>query len=98
MRTPYEILKRPRITEKGSRMAEGQPVVVFEVPLDANKSEIRNAVQAVFNVAVKDVRTLLVRGKIKRRGRFVGKRPNWKKAIVTLNAGESIDFFGGTTV
>lgn len=98
MRTPHQILLRPRITEKGSMMAETKPVVVFEVARDANKSEIKNAVQAAFNVEVKDVRTLLVRGKIKRRGANVGKRSNWKKAIVTLAEGQSIDFFGGSAV
>lgn len=79
-------------------MAETRPVVVFEVARDANKSEIKNAVQAAFNVEVKDVRTLLVRGKIKRRGANIGKRSNWKKAIVTLADGQSIDFFGGSAV
>jgi large subunit ribosomal protein L23 len=97
MRTPHDILKRPRITEKGSRLSETTPTVVFEVPRDANKSEIKNAVQRVFNVEVLDVRTQTVRGKIKRRGKNVGKRPNWKKAIVRLAAGQEIDFFGGTT-
>jgi large subunit ribosomal protein L23 len=98
MRSPYEILKRPRITEKGSRAAERVPTVVFEVPRDANKTEIKNAVQRVFNVEVVSVRTAIVRGKIKRRGKNIGKRPNWKKAIVKLAEGQEIDFFGGTTV
>jgi large subunit ribosomal protein L23 len=98
MRTPHQILLRPRITEKGSMMAETRPVVVFEVARDANKSEIKNAVQAAFNVEVKDVRTMLVRGKIKRRGTSIGKRSNWKKAIVTLGEGQAIDFFGGSAV
>ncbi|MCC7385233.1 MAG: 50S ribosomal protein L23 [Deltaproteobacteria bacterium] len=95
MRKISEILKRPRITEKGSFMAESAPVVIFEVARNANKTEIKNAVTAAFNVEVKSVRTQLVRGKIKRRGRNIGKRPNWKKAIVTLVEGQSIDFFGG---
>lgn len=97
IRTPYEILKRPRITEKGSRMSEGAPVVVFEVPRDVNKTEIKNAVQRVFNVEVVSVRTQIVRGKIKRRGKNVGKRPNWKKAMVRLAEGHEIDIFGGST-
>jgi large subunit ribosomal protein L23 len=97
MRSPYEILKRPRITEKGSRMSEQHPVVTFEVPLDANKTEIAKAVAAVFGVEVVEVRTAVMRGKIKRRGRTMGKRPNWKKAMVTLAKGQEIDFFGGTT-
>ena len=96
MRSAYDILKKPRITEKGSMMAETKPVVVFEVPLDANKTEIRKAVQAVFNVEVHQIRTMVVRGKLKRRGRYIGKRSNWKKAIVTLVDGQEIDFFGAT--
>ena len=93
--TPYELLKRPRITEKGSRAAEVSPTAVFEVPLDANKTEIAKAVKAIFNVDVVEVRTMIVRGKLKRRGRHVGKRPNWKKAVITLAEGQDIDFFGG---
>ncbi len=96
MRSAYDILKKPRITEKGSTMAESKPVVVFEVPLDANKTEIRKAVQALFNVEVRTIRTMIVRGKVKRRGRYIGKRSNWKKAIVTLVDGQEIDFFGAT--
>ena len=94
MRSPYDILWKPRITEKGSLMAEAVPTVVFEVPLDANQSEIENAVRSVFNVDVEQVRTMIVRGKVKRRGRHIGKRSNWKKAIVTLAEGSEIDFFG----
>ena len=93
----FELLKRPRITEKGSQMAETATVAVFEVPLDANKTEIKKAVQAVFGVEVSDVRTMIVRGKIKRRGRHIGKRPNWKKAWVTLAPGSGeIEFFEAT--
>lgn len=94
MRSVYDILRKPRITEKGSLQAEQVPTVVFEVPLDANKSEIENAVRKVFNVDVEQVRTMIVRGKVKRRGRHIGKRSNWKKAIVTLAEGSEIDFFG----
>jgi len=95
MLTSFNILKKPRITEKGSRAAEGAPVVTFEVPVEANKIQIKEAVQRLFNVEVADVRTLVVRGKMKRRGRSVGKRPNWKKAIVKLAPGSEIDLFGG---
>ena len=98
MREPIHILKRPRITEKGSQLAETHNVVVFEVARDANKIEIKNAVQSAFNVEVSNVRTMIVRGKIKRRGRNIGKRPTWKKAIVTLADGHEIDFFGGIGV
>jgi large subunit ribosomal protein L23 len=98
MRTTREILKRPRITEKGSRIAEKAPVFIFEVARDANKIEIKNAVQAAFNVQVQDVRTLVVRGKVKRRGTSIGKRSNWKKAFVTLAEGQTIDFFGSSAL
>jgi large subunit ribosomal protein L23 len=98
MRSANVILRKPRITEKGSMMAEKNPVVIFEVARDANKTEIKNAVQSSFNVEVREVRTLVVRGKIKRRGRNIGQRSNWKKAIVTLAEGQTIDFFGGVGV
>jgi large subunit ribosomal protein L23 len=98
MTTAYDILRRPRVTEKGTRMAAKHPVVVFEVPVHANKVEIRKAVQSVFNVEVASVRTLIVRGKTKRRGKYIGKRSNWKKAIVTLADGQALDLFGGAAV
>lgn len=96
MRPAHEILLAPCMTEKASAMAEVKSVAVFRVPVDANKSEIKSAVQGMFKVEVDSVRTMVVRGKIKRRGRFIGKRSNWKKAIVTLAEGESIDVFGVT--
>ncbi len=98
MRSAHEILRKPRITEKGSLVAEKAPVVVFEVARDANKNEIKYAVQSSFGVEVKAVRTAIIRGKIKRRGKNVGKRSNWKKAFVTLGEGQTIDFFGGSAV
>jgi len=95
MRSPHHVLLRPRITEKASALGdETHPTVVFEVPVDASKTEIREAVQSTFNVEVEQVRTIIVRGKIKRRGRFIGKRPNFKKAIVKLAEGHEIDLFG----
>lgn len=98
MRSAHEILRKPRITEKGSLLAEKAPVVVFEVARDANKNEIKYAVQSSFGVEVRAVRTVIVRGKIKRRGKSVGKRQNWKKAFVTLAEGQTVDFFGGSAV
>ena len=68
---------------------------MFEVARDANKVEIRQAVQTLFKVSVTDVRTLVVRGKEKRVGRFSGRRPSWKKAFVTLKPGDNIEFFEG---
>ena len=108
MRSPEQIIKRPLLTEKGTRLkdtggrGEGEldpetlkSQLLFEVASDANKVEIRAAVQKLWNVDVVAVRTSIVRGKEKRMGRFVGKRSNWKKAIVTLKAGDSIKFFEG---
>ena len=108
MRSPQLIIKRPLLTEKGTRLREtggGAEValdpktvaqkLMFEVARDANKVEIREAVKKLFNVQVEDVRTQVVRGKMKRIGRFAGMRPHWKKAIVTLAAGQTIELFEG---
>ena len=93
MRTAARGIKRPLLTEKGTAMAEEDNKVLFEVAIDANKIEIRAAVEKLYDVRVHSVRTQVVRGKIKRVGRNVGKRANWKKAIVKLAEGEQIDFF-----
>ena len=103
---PHQVIKRPLLTEKGSRLKETggaedttpetvRPKILFEVHSEANKIEIRKAVEALFNVKVAEVRTQVVRGKVKRMGRFVGQRAGWKKAIVTLQAGNKIEFFEG---
>jgi large subunit ribosomal protein L23 len=90
---PADIIKRPiALTEKAARLREGNQDV-FEVALAANKIEIKTAVEALFSVKVTDVNTLVQRGKVKRMGRVLGKRPNWKKAIVTLREGDDIQFF-----
>jgi large subunit ribosomal protein L23 len=107
-RAAHHIIKRPLLTEKGTRLKEhgGAPVgtfteeelkpqVLFEVAMEANKIEIKTAVEALFSVKVVDVHTQIMRGKDKRVGRFIGRRPNWKKAIVTLAAGNKIEFFEG---
>ncbi|MGD8367498.1 MAG: 50S ribosomal protein L23 [Desulfobacterales bacterium] len=91
----YEIIKRPVITEKTSIQKETNRQVTFEVDRRANRVEIRRAVERLFNVRVAAVRTAQVKGKIKQRGRIVGKRRDWKKAVVTLMPGERIDFFEG---
>ncbi|MCP4632868.1 MAG: 50S ribosomal protein L23 [candidate division Zixibacteria bacterium] len=91
MRHYSKILKMALITEKGSNLQESSNQYVFETVIDANKIEIKRAVEKLFDVKVKQVRTINVRGKIKILGRFSGKRPNWKKAIVTLNEGHKID-------
>jgi large subunit ribosomal protein L23 len=91
---PEEIIRRPIIlTEKSNRLREGNNQVIFEVRQDANKIEIKNAIQTLFKVSVVDVNTLVMRGKDKRMGRGYAKLRNWKKAIVTLKAGDAIQFF-----
>jgi large subunit ribosomal protein L23 len=108
MRAAQHIIKRPLLSEKTARLretggaasapAEGDSYsqqISFEVATDANKIEIRAAVQSLFKVTVTNVRTSVVRGKTKRVGRFGGQRPAWKKAIVTLKAGDNIEFFEG---
>ena len=90
----HDIIVRPIITEKTSRMMElGQ--YAFEVLPKANKIEIRKAVETLFKTKVVDVRTMNVRGKRRRMGRNVGKKPDWKKAVVRLAPGENIAIFEG---
>lgn len=91
----YSILKRPLLTEKGTDQKEALNKYLFEVDLNANKIEVRNAVEKIFNVKVTDVHTVNVKGKAKRVGRHLGKRSDWKKAIVTLKAGEKIEIIEG---
>ena len=93
--TPYEILKRPLITEKSTIQKEATNQLSFEVDRNANKVEIRRAVEKVFNVKVETVRTMQMKGKVKRFGRVLGRRRHWKKAIVTLAHGEHVEFFEG---
>jgi large subunit ribosomal protein L23 len=83
------------VTEKSTRQKEDSRQYVFEVHRDANKIEIQSAVERLFKVKVLQVRTSNVLGKVKRLGRRYGKRPDWKKAIVTLKEGDRIDFFEG---
>ena len=90
-----EIIKRPLITEKTSIQKEMNNQLTFEVDRRANRIEIKQAIETVFKVRVSDVKTIQVRGKIKQRGRIIGKRRDWKKAIVKLMPGERIDFFDG---
>ena len=92
--TPEQVIRRPIIlTEKATLLREKNNQVIFEVARDANKVQIRDAVQRLFKVNVTDVNTMLMRGKERRMGRGRGKMQNWKKAIVTLKEGDSIDFF-----
>jgi len=95
MKEPQKIIRRPLVTEKSTLQKEEGRQYVFEVDRNANKIEIRSAVERLFKVKVNNVRTINVLGKIKRLGRRYGKRPDWKKAIVTLREGDRIDFFEG---
>jgi large subunit ribosomal protein L23 len=92
---PYEIIKRPLITEKTNIQKEIANQLTFEVDRRANRIEIKQAIESAFKVKVAKIQTMQISGKVKRRGRFVGKRRDWKKAIVTLMPGERIDFFEG---
>jgi large subunit ribosomal protein L23 len=92
---PYDIVKRPLITEKTSIQKEDYNQMSFEVDRKANRVEIKRAIENIFKVNVDTVRTIQVKGKTKQRGRIVGKRRNWKKAVVKLMPGERIDFFEG---
>ncbi len=92
---PYHIIRRPLITEKSTDLREDANQIVFEVARDANKIEIKQAVEALFKVKVLQVRTMTVRGKNRRVGQNVGKRPDWKKALIKLRPGDSITIFEG---
>jgi large subunit ribosomal protein L23 len=94
-RNYYEVLRRPLLTEKGQDMRDTENKYMFEVIEGANKVEIAQAVEKLFGVRVAKVNTQVMRGKMKRVGRKIGKRANWKKAIVTLHAGDAIDLFEG---
>ena len=89
------VIIQPLLTEKGTTLQEELNQVQFKVDMRANKIQIREAVEKLFDVKVLSVRTQIVRGKTVRRGRFEGKRSNWKKAIVSLADGENIEFFQG---
>ncbi len=91
-----DVIRGPLITEKATRLKEDGRMLCFEVAVAATKSEVRMAVEQLFKVKVASVRTVSMRGKLKRYGRFEGNRPDWKKAFVTLREGEKmIEFFEG---
>ena len=94
MRIPtiQEVLRRPLVTEKSLTRAERAHTYTFEVAPGANKVQIRDAVQKVFKVTVTGVRTQVVHGKVRRMGRYIGRTSDWKKAIVSLKQGDSIEF------
>jgi large subunit ribosomal protein L23 len=90
---PRSIIRKVLITEKGTVLREVHQQYLFEVARAANKIEIKRAVEAVFNVKVDSVQTMQLRGKVKRQGRWVGRRNDWKKAIVTLKPDQKIELF-----
>lgn len=93
----HQIILGPVISEKSTRVAEKRNQAVFKVLKNAEKPEIKEAVEKLFNVKVEGVRTLNVKGKTKRFGRSEGRRSDWKKAYVTLAQGQELDFLGGAT-
>ena len=91
----HEVIRKPLVTEKSTIAREEENVVTFAVDPRANKHEIRAAVEQLFDVRVEAVRTIRMPRKTRRLGRFVGRRPEWKKAIVRLAEGQAIEFFEG---
>ena len=90
MKSAYQIIRRPIITEKGLGIKETEATLVFQVAAQATKTEVKEAVQQIFKVKVSSVRTANFQGKERRRGKFAGYRPDWKKAYVRLKAGEKM--------
>jgi large subunit ribosomal protein L23 len=95
MKEPRDVIQAPLISEKGTALAESANQFLFKVRPDANKIEVKRAVETLFKVKVLDVRIARYLGKIRRIGRSMGRRSDWKKAYVTLREGDKIDFFGG---
>ena len=93
MKDARNVVKRALITEKGTTLRELRNQYHFAVACDANKIEIKRAVEAIFSVKVDHVRTMQMRGKVKRQGRYLGKRSDWKKAVVTLLPDQKIELF-----
>jgi large subunit ribosomal protein L23 len=89
----HEVLRRPLVTEKGVTKKDEERTLCFEVPAAANKVQVRQAVEKLFKVKVEEVRTANYPGKLRRRGRFTGYRPDWKKAYVRLKEGEKVPDF-----
>ena len=90
----YRVIKRPIITEKGLSLKENDRTLCFEVDDDASKTQIQEAVEQLFKVKVQHVRTMIVPGKMRRRGKYTGYRSDWKKAYVTLREGEKMIEYG----
>jgi large subunit ribosomal protein L23 len=95
MKSPQDVIQAPLISEKGTQLTESANQVLFKVRPDANKIEVKQAIETLFKVKVVQVRMARYLGKMRRIGRNMGRRPDWKKAYVTLKDGDKIDFFGG---
>ncbi len=95
MKSIYQVIKKPLLTEKGAFLKENENKVLVEVDPDANKLEIKRAIEEIFKVRVEKVSTIKVPGKIRTYGRFKGRRPDRKKAVITLKKGEKLDFVEG---
>ena len=94
MKNLYDVIRRPLITEKSTNLKETQHTLCFEVHREATKPEVKKAVETLFGVKVAEVRVARVHGKVKRQGRYVGRRPDWKKAYVVLKKDQKmIEFF-----
>ncbi len=91
----YDIIKRPVITEKSNKLKDKYNQFVFETSRNANRVQIKRAIEEIFNVKVIGVRTSLTKGKTTRRGRITGKKRDWKKAVVSVMPGERIEFLEG---
>ncbi len=91
----HDVIERPIVTEKSAIAREASNIATFRVDPKATKHDIKRAVEQLFSVKVESVRTMQQQGKKKRVGKFVGRKPTWKKAIVELAAGQSIEFFEG---
>jgi large subunit ribosomal protein L23 len=89
----YQVIRRPLVTEKGVDKKDAERTLVFEVASEANKTQVKAAVEKLFKVKVAEVRTANFEGKLRRRGRFAGYHPDWKKAYVKLKAGEKVPDF-----
>jgi large subunit ribosomal protein L23 len=95
MKKTKQIIRRPIITEKATLMKENENKYVFEVEKESNKIEIKKAIEELFGVSVTNVNTYTTHGKVRTRGRFRGRRPDWKRAVVQLKEGDTIEFFEG---
>lgn len=95
MKSQFNMIRKPHITEKVLLLKEEHNKVVFKVGKETNKIELKNAIESIFKVTVDKIATINVKGKKKRQGRWEGKRADWKKAIVTLKEGDTIEYFEG---